>query len=882
MRKLFCLKALMFIIVIINNTSYLKAQSADDKITLNLKRANLKELVKAIENLSGYRFIYSQEIVLSKPVTLNMTQVPIREALDKAFAGQPVNYTFRGSHILLTKKTAEETTKTKNRYTISGTLIDQVSRETLIGANIYDNINRMGTAANEYGFYSLTLPEGDVEIHFSYIGYDPVIKKIKLNTNAELNIELKPGNKLTEVVVLSDKAETGINATHMGAMDIPLEIIKSTPALLGEPDVMKTLQMMPGVQSGTEGSAGIFVRGGGPDENLILLDGVPLYNVDHLFGFFSVFTPESLKKVSLFKGSFPARFGGRLSSVIDVRTNDGDMRNYHGTVGIGLLSAKVQFEGPIIKDKTAFHITARRSYLDLLARPFMKDNFKFGYFFYDMNAKINHRFNDRHRLYLSFYNGRDQLDTQFDETWEKAKSQDKNKIKWGNTTSALRWNYIISPKLFSNVTAAYTEYKFDFNTNFQEKFLNTANQVESRYSSYMSSGIWDWASNIDFDYRPRPNHHIKFGIGYLYHCFKPEALTSRIRSNEDGYVQDTTYNSLSNMKVFAHEASVYAEDNFEIGSRLSVNAGLHLSMFRVQEKAYLSLQPRISARYQLSDAVAVKGAYTKMSQYIHLLSNYTITMPTDLWVPATKEIRPMQSHQFSLGTYHTGVKGWEFSVEGYYKDMRNVLEYKDGALFMGTSNNWEDKVEMGKGRAFGIEFMAQKTLGKTTGWIAYALSKSDRKFSKDGINEGKRFPYRYDRRHHINVTFSHKISEKIDVGAAWVFYTGGATTIGEEKTLVIRPDGQMYWGSSEVDYIEERNNYRMPVSHHLNVGINFNKKTKHGLRTWNIGLYNVYNAMNPTFIHKDTKWTDEDNSKTIIKKITILPIIPSVSYSYKF
>lgn len=860
----------------------LEARSAIEKITLNLKGANLKELVKAIEEISGYRFIYSEEIVLNKPVTLNVNNIPVNEALDKAFSNQPVKYTIKGNHIVLTKKTESEYTKSKTGYSISGTLIDKISRETLIGANIFDNINRKGTTANEYGFYSLTLPEGDIELHFSYIGYEPVVKKIRTEGNILLNVELQPANNLNEVVVLSDKPETGINATNMGAMDIPLEIIKSTPSLLGESDVMKTLQMMPGVQVGTEGSAGIYVRGGGPDENLILLDGVPLYNVDHLFGFFSVFTPESLKKVSMFKGSFPARYGGRLSSVIDVRTNDGDMRNYHGVIGLGLLSAKIQMEGPIIKDRTAFHFTFRRSYLDLLARPFMRDNFKFSYFFYDLNAKLNHRFNDKHRVYLSVYSGRDQLDTRFDENWEKAESENKNNIKWGNTTSALRWNYVISPKLFSNTTVAYTEYKFNFNTKFYEKFLNTDNRIENSYSSFFDSGIWDWTFNTDFDYRPLPKHHIKFGLGYLYHCFKPEALTSRIKTNENGAVQDTVYNSLSDSKVFAHEASIYAEDNFEVGSRLSINAGLHLAMFRVQEKAYISLQPRVSVGYKISEALTMKGAYTKMSQYIHLLSGYTISMPTDLWVPATKHIEPMSSHQFSLGAYHTGIRGWEFSIEGYYKDMSNVLEYKDDAFLMGASANWEDKVEMGKGRASGIELMAQKTIGKTTGWLSYSLSKSDRKFSKDGINEGKRFPYRYDRRHSLNLTLSHKFSEKIDVGAAWVFYTGGVTTIGEEQTLIIRPDGTAGWGNSEADYIKERNNYRMPASHYLNVGINFNKKTKRGVRIWNFGLYNTYNAMNPTFIYKDAKWTDDGDTKTIIKKITVLPIIPSVSYTYKW
>ena len=357
---------------------------------------------------------------------------------------------------------------------------------------------------------------------------------------------------------------------------------------------------------------------------------------------------------------------------------------------------------------------------------------------------------------------------------------------------------------------------------------------------------------------------------------------------------DTTYSSMADSRISAHEANIYMEDNLNIGSRFSANLGFHLSLFNVGSKTYTSFQPRISSRYQLTDNFALKASYTKMSQYIHLLSSYTITMPTDLWVPATPNIKPMEAHQFSVGTYYTGFKGIELSMEAYYKNMHNVLEYKDGASFLGSSHNWESKVEMGKGRAMGIEFMAQKKVGKTTGWLAYTLAKSDRKFTEDGINNGKRFPYRYDRRHHINAVINHKFSDKIDIGASWEFYTGGTTTIAEEKTIIIRPEGNYsgylnIWDNplptTEANYIDNRNNFRMPSSHRLNVGINFNTKTKRGMRTWNISVYNIYNAMNPTFIYRTTtevntgQWAE---SKAVLKKVTILPFIPSVSYIYKF
>jgi len=878
----------IFLFAFLLIASYISSQSPQDKITIDLKNSTLNDFIKVIEQKTKYTFIHGEDIKLKNLITISAKDKALEEILSLAFKGQPISFEFRKSHIILSKKQETPKQTTNRKYTISGYIIDDTSRETLIGANIYDNTNGAGTSTNEYGFYSLTVPEGVVNLRFSYIGCDPEIKEIVLDKNTELNISLKLNKQLDEVVVYGDKSETGINATQMGALDIPLSIMKSTPALLGEADIMKTIQLMPGVQAGTEGSSGVYVRGGGPDENLILLDGVPLYNVDHLFGFFSVFTPDAIKKVSLFKGSFPARFGGRLSSVIDVRTNDGDMRNYHGAIGIGLLSSKLQFEGPIVKDRTSFNISARRSYLDLVAKPFMDKDDKFGYYFYDMNAKINHRFNDRSRLFISVYNGKDKLDSEYIDKSDIYKSQDNVDLHWGNLMTAVRWNYIFSPKLFSNTTAAYTEYKFSVDSRTTEKSI--VNNIDNRYSSKYTSGIKDWTYNMDFDYHPFPNHHIKFGTGYLYHCFKPEVQTSRMVKDEDVSIIDTTYRSLSNSRMYAHEANIYAEDNFDINSRLSINAGLHFSLFNINNKTYTSMQPRISTRYQLTDNVALKAAYTKMSQYIHLLSSYTMTMPTDLWVPATENIKPMQSHQYSIGGYYTGIKGWELSVEAYYKDMHNVLEYKDGASFLGSSHNWEDKVEMGKGRAMGIEFMAQKKVGKTTGWIAYTLAKSDRKFSENGINEGKRFPYRYDRRHHISMVANHKFSEKIDIGASWEFYTGGTTTLAEEKTHLIRPDGSgISWSSSGnhggANYIENRNNYRMPSSHRLNLGINFNKKTKHGMRTWNISIYNVYNAMNPTFIYRDTKQIEGGeyyDEKTILKKVTILPFIPSVSYLYKF
>lgn len=604
-----------------------QAQKAETKLSFSIRNATLEEFVKRIENSTGFSFIYGEEVKMNHRLTLDVKQKTIPEILDLAFANEPVKYQITGRHILLQKKKQKPVSR---KFTISGYVTDGTSSETLIGANILESRQQQGTTTNPYGFYSITLPAGETELSFSYLGYTTRQYRLELSKDTLINVLMQDNNQLEEVVIVSDKAEAGITATQMGAQEIPIAQIKNTPSILGEADVMKTIQLMPGVQAGVEGSAGLYVRGGGPDQNLILLDGVPVYNVDHLFGFFSVFTPEAVKKVTLFKSSFPARFGGRLSSVVDVRSNDGDMKKYHGTLSIGLLSSKIQLEGPIIRDKTSFNISARRSYIDLIAKPFMPKDDKISYYFYDINAKINHKFSDRSRLFLNFYNGKDSY---YFKTTDSSSSmyKDKMSLNWGNTIATARWNYIFNQKLFSNTTVAYNKYRMDANSTVYTKTNLIESISESNYHSNYHSGICDWSYLIDFDYNPTPAHHIKFGAGYLHHDFRPEVATSKIQEKEDGITkQDTLYNSISNSTIQAHEVSAYIEDNFDIGSRLRMNVGLHLSMFRVQRRNYFSVQPRVSARYQLTKHTALKASYTKMSQYIHLLSSTPISMPTDL------------------------------------------------------------------------------------------------------------------------------------------------------------------------------------------------------------------------------------------------------------
>lgn len=893
-------------------TASLHAQNKEARLNINIRNATLESFVKQLENATGFSFIYGEEVKLTRRITLDAKQQTIGEILQQAFKNEPIKFEISGKHILLHKRPVPQKPVSR-KFTISGYVTDGTSSETLIGANIFESRRSTGTATNPFGFYTLTLPEGETELSFSYLGYESRHSHFELTKDTLLNIRLNSNNQLAEVVVLSDKREAGIESTAMGAHEIPMAQIKNTPSILGEADLLKTIQLMPGVQAGMEGFAGMYVRGGGPDQNLVLLDGIPVYNADHLLGVFSIFTPEAIKNTTLFKSSFPARYGGRLSSIVDVRTNDGDMHRYHGTLSIGLLTDKLHLEGPIWKEHTSFSLSARAIptvfFKNLIVDKDADYADKYNYYFYDINAKVNHKFSDRSRVFLGFYNGKDHYhfessstNTYINSPSNKNGYRDKSNLNWGNTIGYARWNYVFNNRLFSNTTVSYNRYRMSLNQDmedtdiYQDKIYN-----RYKYFSEFVSGIRDWSLRMDFDYTPMPRHHIKFGTEYIHHTFLPGVSTSKMQDIEQGAVQeDTVYNTSSSRKMRGQEVSLYAEDNFNLNSRLSVNAGVRASLFHTQGKSYFSVQPRLSARYDIGRGFSAKASYTRMAQYVHLLSSTPFSMPTDLWVPITKNIRPMHANQYSLGGYYTGLAGWEFSIEGYYKQMNNILEYQDGVTFFGTSTNWEEKVDMGEGRSMGLEVMAQKTLGKTTGWIAYTLSKTDHRFKDGSINQGKWFPYKYDRRHSISLSLNHKFSERIDVGASWIFNTGGCITVPERQTIIIKPDGSV----EETGYISQRNNYRLPVNHRLNLGINFNKKTKHGMRTWNISIYNAYNAMNPNLVYSERKENREyiyndyfegnyqgnggrptaakTTEKTVIKKLTILPCIPSITYTYRF
>ena len=804
----------------------------------------------------------------------------------------------------------------QQKYTISGYITDKNSGESIIGSNIYSKLTGKGVTSNTYGFYSLTIEEGDQDIVYSFIGYKTISKAINLQKDINYDIEFELSSVNVQEVEVTGEANI-VEKTQTSVIDIPIQQIKTIPALFGEVDILKAIQLLPGVQS-SEGTSGFYVRGGGPDQNLILLDGVPVYNSSHLGGLFSVFNADAIKTVRLTKGGFPARFGGRLSSVLQIDMKEGNMKEFKGDATIGLISSKLTLEGPIIKNKTSFIVSARRTYADLLIKPFLLDNNDFNLYFYDLNAKINHKISNKDRIYLSAYMGDDVFNVNFTGSEDKDERSGPKSTEnihqesmnfglgYGNITSTLRWNHLFNNKLFSNTTLTYSKYQF--NTNFA---LSNSNSNDTVYNSSLDSlfsgessenisfgyisGIEDVGARIDFDYIPNPNHDIKFGISYTHHQFFPGETNLNLSINSPDINQNLSLDTMINFseRTNVHESFLYIEDNVRITNRLKANIGVHIGYYSLADysskysnlfdyltdKDYYSVQPRISARYLLNDEWSVKASYSEMKQNIHLLSNSSVGLPSDLWVPAIDSVPSQTSKQWAANVSTELFGGtYELSVEGYYKTMSNLITYKEGYSNLSSTESWENSVETGgEGESYGGELFLQKKKGNTTGWIGYTLAWTNRRF--DNISFGEWYPYKYDRRHDFSLVLSHKFNDRIDVGGTWVYGTGNAMTFPQSVYLGM-PNTNNWSGENMVDLVESygnRNSTRMNPYHRLDLGVNFHKERKKWSRTISVGAYNVYNRKNPFFVYL----SEEDNQR-VAKQVSLFPIIPSISYRIQF
>jgi hypothetical protein len=794
----------------------------------------------------------------------------------------------------------------KRNCTISGYVREKGSQEHLIGVNVYLPNSSTGTTTNTYGFYSITLPATDsLTLVYSFVGYERIVRKVAFNKNIELNVTMETSTELQEVIVEAKRQQERVSeSVQMSKIDIPINQIKKVPTFLGEKDVLRVLQLMPGVQKGSEGQTGIYVRGGGPDQNLIILDDAIVYNANHLFGFFSVFNGDALKSVELTKGGFPARFGGRLSSVIEMNMKEGNKEKLHGEGGIGLISSRLTLEGPIKKNKSSFIVSGRRTYADLLAKPFIAaaqsgqlDQTTAVYYFYDFNAKVNYDFGQKDKLYLSGYFGEDKF---LVET-SSPTALNSSGMNWGNQTATLRWNHLFGDKLFSNLSLIYSRYHLNISS--QQNTTDATTNETSIFNLQYDSGIRDLTVKYDFDFFPNPRHAIKLGIQSIFHRFTPSAVV----------LQDSDINLFENKieNIDVLESGIYAEDVWQATPRLKMNIGFRASSYQTTGKSYFRPEPRVAASFKLKDDLAIKASYALMNQYVHLLSNTGLGLPTDLWVPTTDKIAPQQSEQIAMGFAKDFDKhGLSLTIEGYYKNMNNLINYKEGASFLLINNptgankvRWEDNITSGKGWSYGAEFLLQKKIGRFSGWAGYTLSWTYWQF--DELNFGKTFFPRYDRRNDISLVGIYELNPKITLSAVWVYGTGNALTVplsrynayGNFNTRINNnnnggPNGDntlasaasnLLFGSTAVQEYGEKNSFRAEAYHRLDVGIQFHKKKKRHERTWEISFYNAYNRNNPFFYQlSDQRNATTGVTTTVFQRYSIFPIVPSFSYNFKF
>ncbi len=783
--------------------------------------------------------------------------------------------------------------------------------ENSVGANIYVNDQLQGENTNQYGFYSITLTEGLYELTATYIGFETIKKAIKLDKDIRLDIELSSIVVTTQAVeITSEKNNNNVSTAALGTIKLDMEEIKKLPSFMGEVDVLKTIQLLPGIKSSGDGNTGFYVRGGGPDQNLILLDEAVVYNPSHLMGFFSVFNGDAVKSMNLIKGGMPAQYGGRLASVLDISMKEGNNKTFHVDGGIGLIASRLTLQGPIKKEKGSFIMSGRRSYFDMLSKAFSPSGSaakNAGLYFYDFNAKLNYRLSDKDRVFLSGYLGRDVLD------FTDPKSAFNLALSWGNATGVLRWNHLFSDKLFMNMSAIFSNYDYSFGAK------------QNGFEFKLFSGIRDWNGKVDFSYYPSTRHEIKFGVNYIFHTFTPTSLTAK--SGE------TTFDFGAVKKDKAHEAALYLSDDFDVTDKLKIHAGLRYSYFmqigpfdryikdpitgdtkevvhyNANQKVvdYSGLEPRFNVRYQLNLKSSIKASYSYNLQYVNLVSLSSVSLPTDTWIPSSQLVKPQAGSQYSAGYFRNFFDNtYETSVEIYYKEMKHQIEYKDGSLpTAGINDNTDNSYTFGKGWAYGAEFFVKKRVGKFNGWLGYTLSYTKRKF--DALNFGNTYYAKYDRRHDFSLVMSYELSDKWTFSLVQVYGTGNALTVPVSYYFI------------DVNFVTEygtRNAYRMPAYHRMDISAtytpnsakkleykkqrlvkNYQRKgkdistidvtrkswAKNYSTNWNFSIYNVYNRHNPYLIYLTSDGNIlTGNLKVIAKQMSLFGILPSITWNFKF
>jgi hypothetical protein len=741
------------------------------------------------------------------------------------------------------------------KITINGYVKDDASKEALIGASVINANTKTGTSTNQYGFFSLTVPLTDtIEILISYQGYKIQAKKITTKDNIQLNVLLEnnTGN-LGAVIVTAGKNDRNVQKAQMGVIDVPVRAIKNLPVLLGERDVLKIIQLLPGVQGGQEGTTGFYVRGGNLDQNLVQLDEATIYNPNHLFGLFSTFNINSINHVQLIKGGFPPEFGGRLSSILDITMKEGNKKKYQTEGGIGLLSTNLTFQGPIQKNKSSFIISGRTSYIDLLLKPLTSKTTT--YKFYDINAKMNYELGKKDHLFLSFFKGNDNA------AYTGANSLNYG-TDFGNTTATLRWNHLLGNKTFSNTSVIYNDYHLGLGT------------TQNNYYEVLYTGINDFNIKTDITYTPNSKHKIKTGFTFSHHNLYPASVSSRVprRGNKITINKDSIAARVSN------EFAFYAGDDYDISDKVSVNYGVRVPVFSTSGITYSSVEPRITTKISINQTTSIKGSYTRMNQFLHSVPNSTASLPTDIWLSSSKLIKPQKSSQFALGFFKNfNDNSIETSAEIYYKTMDNQVLFKEGSQIV-LATNLDSILTFGSGKSYGLELFIKKNFGRLTGWLSYTLSKTTQLFPD--LNRGKEFPASFDRRHNFSVVGTYELNKRWTFSADFVFYTGRAFTLPAGRVTV--PINGSLYDAAYYDFTS-RNNTRLRNYHRLDISFSYKKTRKFFGKKyeseWVFGAYNVYSRLNAYFVFLEP---NPMTRQPEAKQVSLLPIVPSVSFNFKF
>ncbi len=861
---------------------FAKTESQTPYLTIENITGSTIELIKYFEAESGWVISYSSRLCFNDNIELPASTKPLEEFVEVIFGGCDVSIIIREKKLIVKPDNSRT-----NKITLSGIVVDASSAERLPYSTVFSFENEIGTISNGYGFFSIELPKGENRLSVGFVGYSQIFESLVLEKDTFIIIPLDANLYLDEVNIYSRRYLNKSVSKKLGVEELDADDIKKMPTVFGETDLVKSIQMLPGVQGGSEGFSGLYVRGGGPDQNLILMDDVPIYNIGHLFGFFSIFNGDAVKYVNIYKSGFPARFHGRLSSVVDIRMIDGNNEKIKGTVNIGLLASSVSINGPLIKNKLGFSASLRRTYMNPILSLYRAGGAATTYYFYDANLKLNYNISQRSRFYTSVYVGKDLYSTLFNSQkvlLEKDEGddlmisvRDKTEASWGNVVGAARWNYIWNDKLFSNLTATTSIYNFGVGI----ENVDIVNFEESIFEQRYKSGVKDFTAKIDFDYYPVNSHYIKFGASYINHFFKP-GIDIFTRDIDTKLQTDTIVGS---ERLWGSEASIYVEDEYSLSNKLHINVGVSSVLFWGETKKYNSVEPRFSAVYSLLDDLGVRISYTHMSQYIHTLNLSNIALPADLWLPVTDKIPPMKSRQASVGTFWTfgKINRYNFSVDMYYKSQKNLLHYTESAGFLDYSTRWDEKLAVGDGETSGIEFYMKKTTGKLQGWMSYTFSQASNWF--DGINEGKPFPMRYDRPHDFRINSHYYFNEKLMLSSMWQYGSGLPITLPSEKYYA--PD--LHHLKSDIGYSEalhDYNSYRMLPFHRLDLSIIYSQTKKKYNTVWDFGVINVYGRKNPFMLYisnKSTPYGDKTLPERTIEQISLLSYpIPYIKYSIIF